>query len=177
MVANAERLLPEQIEKYPGAHQYGFTLDFRYALFPHRGGWREADVPARAYEFKVPIKIIQGVRSRGSLPPVHSFLTLEPAGALVLSAFKAAEDGDGWVLRVWNSRREPVEARIRFGFAVARAARCRLDERREEDLEPEGDAVTVPCRACEIVTLRLAEAISGPRDRRAGGASARPASP
>ena len=46
----------------------------------------------------------------GSLPVTQSLITLTPAAHLHLSAFCQAEDGHGFILRVWNSADTPVDA-------------------------------------------------------------------
>jgi mannosylglycerate hydrolase len=57
----------------------------------------------------------------------RSLLSLRPE-ALVLSACKPAEDGDGVVVRILNPTGEPSEAQLTLGFPVAGAESVRLDE-------------------------------------------------
>ena len=69
-------------------------------------------------------------------------LTLSP-GAIVLSALKPAERGDGIVLRVLNPTDEVVEAVVDLGFAVSAVRPVRLDEGPADDGEValEGDRI------------------------------------
>jgi len=156
MVPNSERLSPEEIARYPGLHQYGFTLEFNYALVPHRGSWGEAGILGRAYAFKVPLKIVQGVRMEGGpLPLQASFLTADPADKIIFSGVKPAENGEGWIFRFWNAAWKPVAAELSFGFPVSSVVKCRLDEEESEPLEVSGNRVEAPFRSNEIVTLKV----------------------
>ena len=72
----------------------------------------------------------------GTLPPHGEWVTLAPA-ALVLSAIKPADDGDGLIVRFYNSSEQPQTARVTFGFPVATMQPVNLLE------EPEGAALGV----------------------------------
>jgi alpha-mannosidase len=72
----------------------------------------------------------------------RSLLALSP-GAIVLSALKPAERGDGVVLRVLNPTDEVVEAVVDLGFPVETVRPVRLDEGPSDDGEValEGDRI------------------------------------
>lgn len=78
---------------------------------------------------------------------------LELSGDGVFSAFKKAEDGDGYILRVYNPERKPGRAELRLPFAF-RIVPSRMDE------TPCGEAVEAAEFALELPpaavrTLRL----------------------
>lgn len=54
---------------------------------------------------------------------------LGPPESIVVSTLKAAEDGDGVILRLYNPTPLPRDARVEFGAALKRLRRVRLDER------------------------------------------------
>ncbi|NQT87994.1 hypothetical protein HQ560_14600 [bacterium] len=60
---------------------------FHYALYPHRGDWRSAQVWRAGAEYNNPLIARQAARHRGSLPARHSFLKLD-GDSLVVSAVK-----------------------------------------------------------------------------------------
>jgi len=68
------------------------------------------------------------------LAPGRSLLGLSP-GAIVLSALKPADQGDGMVLRVLNPTDETVEAVADLGFPVETVRPVRLDEEPSDDGE------------------------------------------
>ena len=50
----------------------------------------------------------------------------------MISALKQSEDGQGIVLRVWNTSSETLDAMIRTMLPVTKAAKLRLDETKQE---------------------------------------------
>lgn len=68
------------------------------------------------------------------LDPGRALVEVTPA-AVVLSALKPADDGDGMILRLANPGPGSVDASVRLGFGVAAAESVRLDE------TPDGGAV------------------------------------
>jgi len=154
MTANTD-LTPEEEAKYPGTNCLG-KMEFRYAVYPHAGDWREGNVFHEAYDFKTPIRAIQGPAKRGDLPAHRSFLSVQPAEKILFSALRPSADGQGWILRLCNLEDTPLTARVRFGFPCRSVHKIRMDERGEaEALTLQRRAATVPMRAAEIVTLRL----------------------
>jgi mannosylglycerate hydrolase len=67
-------------------------------------------------------------------------LALDPP-ALSLSAFKAADDGDGLVVRVYNPTPMPITGTLRFFDAPVRICRAGLDEGPGEVLTLDGEGV------------------------------------
>ena len=133
---------------------------FHYSLVPHRGGWEEAATEARA--FATPLRAV-AVSARGSsLPPDLSFLSVTPT-SLVVSAVKPPEEGDGFVVRVFNPTSADAQARLQFWQPLARARLVNLDEQSLADLPVDGSVVRFPVRAGQIVTLRLWSALDAVR--------------
>ncbi|MBK8979434.1 MAG: alpha-mannosidase [Planctomycetes bacterium] len=90
--------------QYPAADLDRGTHEFRYALLPHGGDWRAAEVPEAADELCEPLVAVgldaASARSDGlaAWRPVE--LVLPRAGSVEIAALKPAEDGDGVVLRL-----------------------------------------------------------------------------
>lgn len=80
--------------------------EFSYALLPHAGNWRQAQVDRRAYEFNIPMiaHLLPATRSAANsfIPESHSFLHYDYDG-LIVEAFKQAEDKRGYILRSFDS--------------------------------------------------------------------------
>ncbi len=108
--------------------------EFRYALVPHNGSWTDAEVVRKAVEFNVLPEYIVETYHRGPLPPVFEGLHIE-SDAIVVSAFKLAEDGDAYILRCYETRGTEVYTMIRIPL---------LNRTWEGHFDP-----------CEIKTLRI----------------------
>jgi alpha-mannosidase len=80
--------------------------EFTYALLPHAGNWRHAQVDRKAYEFNIPafaVMLPEGkFEDQSWIPKNLSFLKIN-SPSLVVETLKQAEDGDGIVLRTFDS--------------------------------------------------------------------------
>jgi mannosylglycerate hydrolase len=131
---------------------------FRLGVRPYRPAAGTGQLYRAAERFSTPLR---GVAVQGAGRPPHPpragevGLAVEPAG-VVLSAVKAAEDGDGVIVRVFNSSDEPVTAQLSPRFQVGSARRCDLEERDLEDLSAAaGGRISVPLAGGQIATVRL----------------------
>lgn len=85
---------------------------FRYAIFPHGGGWEESGLVRLAAELNQPPIALAGTfHPEGQLPQSQSFLSVEPA-AVTATVLKQAEDGDDLIVRAYASARVAAEATI-----------------------------------------------------------------
>jgi alpha-mannosidase len=77
---------------------------FHYSLLPHSGSWETAGTIQRAAELnQPPVVLFATFHPEGTLPQCDSFLTVEPESVMV-TVLKQAEDGDGLVLRAFETR-------------------------------------------------------------------------
>jgi len=131
------------------------------ALMPFAGRLSTAEATAHARSVNHPLRVISTDAHEGDLPPEGQFLAVGPRN-VVVCALKAAEDGDGFVLRLCETAGQRATARVELGDVVP--GRIRLAE--ETDLLERplrngsgrcGDRwaeVAVPPRG--IATLRIA---------------------
>jgi alpha-mannosidase len=85
--------------------------EFRYALCPHPGGWREGQSVRRGYEFNTPLIALHTGQHQGSLLPTFSFVQIDNPD-LVLAAMKKSEDDSDIVLRVYEASGQPKRGTI-----------------------------------------------------------------
>jgi alpha-mannosidase len=124
---------------------------FTYALFPHPGDWTEAGVTREALALNSPLVPVE---AGGGLPRELSFV--EASGVeLALGGLKAAEDGRGSVLRLYEPHGARGRCRLRFPGGIRGAERVNLLEDPGESLGVEGDEISLDIRPFEVVTLRV----------------------
>ena len=141
----------------PEQQMIGRTLTFRYAIIPHGGDWRRADVRDQGERHAVLWRGVVTDAHAGALPPGgHSFVHLE--GDVVVSAVKQVEDTPGHhVLRVWNPGDETVTIRTGLAAGVAAAWLSDLNEDMVAELPLDADRrVRVSVDPKRIVTIRFA---------------------
>jgi alpha-mannosidase len=96
--------------KWPDATADLGEHDFTYSLYPHRGDWREAHTVRRAAELNHELYTFAASSTQGQLPPTGSFIGFS-GEHVVLDTIKPSEDGQGTVLRFYESSggREQVQ--------------------------------------------------------------------
>jgi alpha-mannosidase len=130
---------------------------FKYSLYPHEGEWRDAAPYKHALEFNTDLDAVQlppGTR----IPLKRSFLKIEPEN-VILSAMKVAEDGDGVIIRFYETKGERTNAELTL-FREPKVVKV-VNLLEEEDrgvkkaLKQEGGRITVETNPFEIVTLKI----------------------
>jgi alpha-mannosidase len=140
-----------QIET-PGAQMLG-AWEFDYAILPHSGDWQRAVLPARA--FNIPLRALTSEQHNGQLPAALSFLAIEPE-TFAVSAVKACEDGDGWLVRAVNLEGKTIQARLQLWRRTAYAEQANLIEQPQEPLTLEdGKVLHLSVGAHKISTIRF----------------------
>jgi len=86
----------------------------RWALLPHAGDWRDAGVVQAAQDFNEPLTFVREYAHPGSLPKAQSFLSVDPPDGAAATALKRAEEGDDWVLRLYEPCGRAARVRVRI---------------------------------------------------------------
>ena len=124
---------------------------FHYALYPHKGTWREAKSYRTALEFNNPLIPIKTSKHGGSLPKEGSFLSAKPENLIVTAVKKS---GEGILVRFYEAEGKKTEGKLRF-FRPVRAARTNLLEEVQEEIETKKGEVLVQVAPFEIFSLLL----------------------
>jgi alpha-mannosidase len=115
------------------------THRLRYALFPHAGDWRAAGTVGEAARFNRPLLWTLGSPAAILAEP---FASAQPE-CFVIDTIKPAEDGRGFVIRVYESTGGTARVRITFGPKVRTV---HLSNILEDVLSP----VALCANACDI---------------------------
>lgn len=141
----------------PGAQMLG-RWTFHYSVIP----LAQLDGPEdflsgcrHAYDFNTPLRGIATGLHAGPLPGSMHLLQARP-DAFAISAIKAAENGDGWLVRGYNLTAAPVQVTLVLGQAWQRAWLANLAEENVAELQP-GPAGSVQFKAGgnAIVTVKF----------------------
>ncbi|MEP7358609.1 MAG: glycoside hydrolase family 38 C-terminal domain-containing protein, partial [Anaerolineales bacterium] len=125
---------------------------FTYSLFPHSGPWDERTI-AEAYALNDPLIARPG--SGGAAAAAAPAFLQASRPNVVIETIKQAEDGDGFIVRLYESQRQRGPVTLTAGFALAEAWRTNLLEENEEALVVTDNHLQILLRPFEIVTLRL----------------------
>ena len=129
---------------------------FTYSLYPHAGDWRCGTIP-EAYCLNQPAMAVQGGRKGAS------FSLADTADQnVMLETIKQAEDGDGWIVRLYETDNARTQTCLYWNRPVAAVEACNGLEEKEETLSfrvTENGETEIPftIKPYEIKTFRIRE--------------------
>ena len=126
---------------------------FSYALLPHGGDWKDANVPARAYEFNIPMEAIP-MNGTGSAPAPQPYASVSESN-IILETVKGALHGEGTILRLYECFGKRTKTKLTFGFTPTFVTATTLMEDDKSPVPTESNSVTLTFTPYEINTLRI----------------------
>ena len=139
-------LIKSGIEPNPTADQE--EHEFTYAIYPHAEGWRAAGTVDEAYKLNQPLSALAGTAEAEA----YSFAFVDQ-GNVVLETVKMAENGDGIVLRMYESENALTKVKLTVNTAFEKAYVCNLLEEIESEAAVCGNVVEVVVKPYEVVTV------------------------
>jgi alpha-mannosidase len=138
--------------------------EFKYSLYPHRGSWNE-ETQREAYLLNDPILVYQTgddrpttaqSRQRSTVSGLTSLVICD-APNVIIETVKQAEDGDGLIVRLYESQRKRGQVQVKMRSAVEAAWVTNLLEENESALSVDQDSIILNLKPYQIVTLRIKE--------------------
>lgn len=129
--------------------------EFTYALLPHLGDWRSGETVQRAWELNVPIICLPSEASSETTLCRRSFLMVD--GPAILQTLKPAEDGDGWIMRLYEPHGGRGNVRIWLDYPLREVLACNhVEENLNQPPLPVRDrAFKFEIHPFEVRTFRL----------------------
>lgn len=130
----------------------------KYAVYSHKGDWRNGMTFKMGYEFSYPMQVIVVTPHKGELPLERSFVEVFPEN-VVLTVVKEAEDSEDVVIRMYEAAGLSVKAEVRFDKKPAKVWQTDLVEwdkyLPKDEYKVMGNRVHVPMSPWEIKTLKV----------------------
>lgn len=148
---SAARCAVGQREGISDEGEYTFSM----LLVPFVGPWEQAELPRLAWAFRHPLWSRSDPALSGDGPAVAGLLDVSGQG-VVVSTVKEAEEGEGTVVRLFETLGQATTAHLHFGdgLAVTGAEETNLLEEPTATLDP-ALLAALPLRPFEIRTLRV----------------------
>ena len=130
--------------------------EFCYSLLPHSGPLSEATI-AEAYCLNDAIMLIENSSKRKPdkfVNSVGSFLSVDSPN-VVIETIKKTEDGNGIIVRLYESLRKRGTITLTAGFKISEVYRSNLLEENLVKLEHSVNKIKLSVRPFEIITLRI----------------------
>jgi alpha-mannosidase len=130
--------------------------EFTYSLLPHAGTWRNSSVIQEGYALNDPLFACAiPVNPAGYLPETFSWAELN-VDHVVLETVKKAEDGNAWVIRVYETKQyRNGDVHLTLGKKVRNALECNLIEREEQPVRFDANTITFAISPYEIKTFKV----------------------
>jgi alpha-mannosidase len=127
---------------------------FRYAMYPHVGGWQRGLTEREGQAFNIPMIAVATSPHAGAAGKAWS-VAVPSEPDVYITAVKRAEDVPSLVLRVVEWHGKATTTKISFGRAVRRVRRANLleDPGAVLPLAPDGRSVSLTLHPWEIATL------------------------
>ncbi len=154
-VGNTLRLTLLRSPTWPDPDADRGPQHFTYAIYPHAGGWKQAQTMHRGYELNTPLTAMQVMPHTGSLGSTHSFVSVDNPN-VTLTAVKKAEDADALVFRMFEWAGTPSEVKLHVPPGAQYASASNMMEKVEgAHLPVSGDTVSLPIKPYEILTVQV----------------------
>jgi alpha-mannosidase len=130
---------------------------FTYEIYPHTGPWQASETVHRGYELNTPLTAQQVSPHTGTLPPTHSFASIDEPN-IILSAVKKAEDANGLIFRFYEAAGKPAVTHLHIPPGALYAIETNLMETsipNAPHLPITNDTLTLTTNPWEIRTLEI----------------------
>ena len=141
-------LIKSGIEPNPTADQEEHT--FTYALYPHAENWRQAKTVQEAMKLNQPLLSVEG----GCVGNESSFVSVDHQN-VILETVKMAEDGDGVIIRLYESENARTKAHISFEKEVVSVESCDCIENAKMAVDIKDNGFDIEIKPYEIQTYRV----------------------
>ena len=126
---------------------------FTYSIFPHKGADLMETVK-ESFKLNNPVTVREIAKNNGSIPDTFSFANVVGKSA-VIETVKRAEDGNGYIVRLYEAQNMRENVLVSFGFDVAEVYECDMLENNIEKLCADDRSVKLKMGNFEIKTLRV----------------------
>ncbi len=141
-------LIKSGIEPNPVTDQEEHT--FTYAIYPHAESWRAAGTVEEAYKLNQPL-LAQRDTEAGK---EYSLVSVDCPN-VIIETIKRAEDGNGIVIRMYESENAYTKAKLTVRRPFAQAQICNLLEEAESMAPVSENGIAVTLKPLEVVTVKV----------------------
>ncbi len=127
---------------------------FTYAFYPHAGTWQTGETVKEAFKLNVPLKAVEVNENNGTLPEIYSFISCDNED-VIIDAVKAAQDGNGTIIRLYQSRRVRGERTLTINLPFTKIYECNLMEAEDKEISADGNILKFNITPFEVKTYRI----------------------
>ncbi|MHB0997877.1 MAG: alpha-mannosidase [Armatimonadota bacterium] len=123
---------------------------FTYSLLPHASGFSVESVVRPAYELNMPVLAFPADADTKGFDGILSV----DAPNVIIESIKAAENGDGIIVRLYEAEKTGCKVNLKFNVPVEYIEETNLLEEKQQELDFENNSVELFIKPFEIKTIR-----------------------
>ena len=139
--------------KYPDPNADIGKHKFTYSILTHTGSVG-VDTVREGYLLNSPIEFLEVGKTSGTNPDCFSLVKSTSPG-FVIETVKAAEDGEGIIIRGYEALGDRECVTLEFGKEIKSASLCNLMEKVESELAVTNGKVNFVAKPFEIVSVKV----------------------
>ena len=151
---NVIRLTLLRSPSYPDPTADQGHHQFTYSLLPHGSDWKFNTI-SEAYALNDPLITYVHPQSSGFQTDMQGSFVQVDQRNVIIETIKAAEDGQGLIIRLFESQRKRCKCVLTTGFDISEGFRTNLLEDNLHSLETEGNRIKFDIKPYQIITFRL----------------------
>ena len=129
---------------------------FTYAFYPHSGSRVEAQVARHAYALNFPLTVVKtGNNGQINSAGAQQLMSLSHSGSAVIESIKAAEDGRGIIIRLYENAGADCELTLKPNFRFQRASAVDLIEREVTECSVVSGVISAKLKPFEILSIKI----------------------
>lgn len=127
---------------------------FTYAIYPHKGEWKEASTVEYAYALNNEVSTVVKTTVGGTLPKQYRMFSVSEKNIVAEVVKKADKSGDT-VIRLFEDQNKRTKAHMTFAHPVEKIFECNLLEEEIYEIASSKDGYDIEFQPYEIKTLKI----------------------
>ncbi|MCQ2794581.1 MAG: glycosyl hydrolase-related protein [Bacilli bacterium] len=141
---------------YPFDGATDICPEFRFALFPHLGDYRNDEIVKESHAFNRPAFVYENKKAKGYEDIKHSFISLA-ASSVVLETVKRAYNEKAYIIRGYETGGRAHEVRLNVNVPFKTAYLADLMENNLKPLLVKNNTIKLNIKPFEIFTIKIKE--------------------
>ncbi len=126
---------------------------FTYSFYPHSGSWSSSTVEA-GFDLNLPLEGFSKKASSGTLESEKSFVNFD-GGNIVVDTFKKAQSEDGFIFRIYESKKQRGKVTAKLDFDFSKIVECNMMEEEEKEVSSSGKTFNFNLKPGEVKTFKI----------------------
>lgn len=126
---------------------------FTYSFLPHAGSWTNSTTE-EAFDLNLPLEAFVIKATGEKSGKSKSFISVN-SDNIVVDALKKSQSGDGYILRLYESKKQRKNITVTLGFDFREIIETNMMEVEENKIKSDGNSFTFTLKPSEVKTFKI----------------------